>query len=428
MNTLADGHHAAAEPAVVLPNPPFEGSEKRIELDFDGNADARGLRALARCQLDELMTLAHCTIVSTRSNDQFDAYVLSESSLFVYPTKWVLKTCGTTRLLSSVPRLLEMAAGLGMAASRCKFSRATFLFPDQQHFPHTSFDDEVAFLNQHLAKAFEGSVGKDYVLGTPFDGLEWHVYANGRPSAVALRPTYNLEICMTELDEGLAQQFFRTDAFVSAAQTTLSSGLGQLKPGADIDDYVFEPCGYSMNGIQGTGLVTVHITPEPGHSYASVEVSGFAEDVALGADYLLEKALRIFRPGHACVALTTSSGGPPVLLSSPDVPVSLGMACLGSTSQRLDCGGVVAYYSLAGKGGVVAARGAGVTSPGSPKSILHHASSWLSSATTMGGGGAMADCLDCAGSFLGDNGSGSLSNDSSSSAADSDDGENASEQ
>lgn len=421
MNTLADGH-PAKEPA--LPNPPFEGSEKRIELDFDGNVDARGLRALDRCQLDELMTTAHCTIVSTRSNAQFDAYVLSESSLFVYPTKWVLKTCGTTRLLMAIPRLLEMAAELGMAASRCKFSRATFLFPDQQHYPHTSFDDEVEFLNQHLSKAFDDSIGKDYVLGTPYDGLEWHVYANGRPSAAPLRPTYNLEICLTELGEKQAQQFFRTDAFVSAAHTTLTSGLGQLKPGAEIDDYVFEPCGYSMNGILGTGLVTVHITPETGHSYASVEVSGFAEDVelGLGADRLLEKALAIFRPGHACVALTTSSGGPPVLLSSPDVPAALGMACLGSTSQRLDCGGVVAYYSLAGKGGVAV----DVLPPGSPKSILHHASSWLSSANTLGAG---ADCLDCgdAGSFLGDNTSGSLSNDSSSSAADSD-GENATEQ
>ena len=50
-----------------------------------------------------------------------DAYVLSESSLFVYPTKWVLKTCGTTKLLSAVPRLLEVAAQrLGMQPRRCK--------------------------------------------------------------------------------------------------------------------------------------------------------------------------------------------------------------------------------------------------------------------------------------------------------------------
>lgn len=79
-----------------------------------------------------MCTIAACTIVSSRTNTELDAYVLSESSLFVYPTKWVLKTCGTTKLLNAVPRLLEMAASMGMTPRRCKFSRASFLFPEQQ--------------------------------------------------------------------------------------------------------------------------------------------------------------------------------------------------------------------------------------------------------------------------------------------------------
>ena len=78
------------------------------------------------------MGLAACTIVSSRTNESLDAYVLSESSLFVYPTKWVLKTCGTTKLLAAVPRLLELAAGLAMTPRRCCYSRASFLFPEQQ--------------------------------------------------------------------------------------------------------------------------------------------------------------------------------------------------------------------------------------------------------------------------------------------------------
>ena len=75
---------------------------------------------------------AGCCIVSARSNESLDAYVLSESSLFVYPDKAVLKTCGTTKLLDAVPLLLELAAGLGLTCSRCKYSRASFLFPDSQ--------------------------------------------------------------------------------------------------------------------------------------------------------------------------------------------------------------------------------------------------------------------------------------------------------
>lgn len=118
----------------MFPNPVFEGSEKRIEVDFrtSSASPTSGLRSLSRAQLDELMSLAACTIVSPRKHAFFDAYVLSESSLFVYPTKFVLKTCGTTKLLDCVPRLLEMAAGIGMEPRRCKFSRATLLFPKQQ--------------------------------------------------------------------------------------------------------------------------------------------------------------------------------------------------------------------------------------------------------------------------------------------------------
>lgn len=75
----------------VFPCPVFEGSEKRISVTFSAAAGASnpppaaGLRTLTRTQLDEMLDLAACQIVSTRSNEHFDAYVLSESSLFVYP-------------------------------------------------------------------------------------------------------------------------------------------------------------------------------------------------------------------------------------------------------------------------------------------------------------------------------------------------------
>lgn len=75
---------------------------------------------------------AACCIVSESHVEDFDAYVLSESSLFIYSDKLVLKTCGTTLLLSAVPTILEQAAGVGLRPRRCKYSRASFLFPEQQ--------------------------------------------------------------------------------------------------------------------------------------------------------------------------------------------------------------------------------------------------------------------------------------------------------
>ncbi len=121
----------------VFPAPAFEGSEKRLELDWvplgrPVPIAARGLRALTVQQITDLLDSTGCCVVSSRSCATFDAYVLSESSLFVYDCKFVIKTCGTTRTLALVPQLLQFASKLGLAPSRCKYSRAAFLFPEAQ--------------------------------------------------------------------------------------------------------------------------------------------------------------------------------------------------------------------------------------------------------------------------------------------------------
>ena len=58
-----------------------------------------GLREVTRNEWSNLLVSAACEILDVRSNEYFDAYLLSESSLFVYPVKIILKTCGTTTLL-----------------------------------------------------------------------------------------------------------------------------------------------------------------------------------------------------------------------------------------------------------------------------------------------------------------------------------------
>ncbi len=164
------------------------------------------------------------------------------------------------------------------------------------------FEEEVAFLNQYVG-ALHPDGGQAYVLGEPFHGLQWHVYVSGRPAPGHPTATFNLEVCMTELDEAKAQAFFRTEAFVSSAHTTEATGIAELLPHADIDDYVFEPCGYSMNGIHEHQFVTIHVTPEKGFSYASVEVSGHFEDL-VDCSALLARAVGIFKPGAVAIALS----------------------------------------------------------------------------------------------------------------------------
>lgn len=365
--------HAAS---AILPEPVFEGSEKRVEVDFvlGTSAPASGLRSMPREQLDELMTLAHCCIVSSRTNDNFDAYVLSESSLFVYPTKWVLKTCGTTRLLDSIPRLLEITAAAGIVATRCKYTRASFLFPENQPAPYcVGFEEEAAFLNQHFGH-LQADGGQAYILGEPSQGLQWHVYVAGRSASPV--PTYNLEMCMTELDEAACQAFFRTEKFVSSHHTTEATGIVNLLPGALIDDYVFEPCGYSMNGILNHQFITIHITPEKGFSYASVEISGHMEDLVC-SNTLLQAVVNIFKPGHVSVAMSVddaSAEGASTWGNLHTLPDSY--IYQGCNGCKLACGGRVVYYTVAHAGN---AKAVAREVSQSPKTVLHHSPSIPSS-------------------------------------------------
>jgi S-adenosylmethionine decarboxylase len=124
----------------------FEGPEKTMEVCFiPGIGDADGLRKLTRKQLDFLCTEAKCSILSKISSSYMDAYVLSESSLFIYKHRYIMKTCGTTTLLHCLDSLLRFADELKMELMWVGYSRKNLLFPTQQAWPHSNFGDEIEF-------------------------------------------------------------------------------------------------------------------------------------------------------------------------------------------------------------------------------------------------------------------------------------------
>lgn len=201
-----------------------------------------------------MLDLVNCKVLSVVESEDVDAYLLSESSMFVFPHKVVLKTCGTTTLLCGLPRMLEIAsveAGFpGVAANppkgvpaaatphRVFYSRKNFLHPEMQRAPHRSWRDEVRFMD----RLFVG--GSAYMIGK-MNGEHWYLYITGPDAQLTppstpdrekadvggtetrfLRPPQRmvagpdtdeaqdetLEILMTDLEEENARQFYLEDA------------------------------------------------------------------------------------------------------------------------------------------------------------------------------------------------------------------------
>ncbi|KAK1440756.1 hypothetical protein QVD17_06587 [Tagetes erecta] len=285
----------------------FEGFEKRLEISFfnpglSADPEHRGLRSLSRNQLDEILAPAECTICSSLSNDLLDSYVLSESSLFVYPYKIIIKTCGTTKLLLSIPPILKLSGELSLTVKSVRYTRGSFIFPGAQVFPHRSFTEEVLVLDSHFGKL--GLSSNAYVMDGADQDQKCHVYSASAETTNPVTLTdsvYTLEMCMTGLSKRNASVFFKSESS-SAAVMTLDSGIRNILPESQICDFEFDPCGYSMNAIEGDAISTIHVTPEDGFSYASFEAAGY-DFKSVNLTPLVERVLTCFQPSEFSVSL-----------------------------------------------------------------------------------------------------------------------------
>jgi len=272
----------------------FEGPEKRLEIDFknlDPIGKPEGLRAISQQQWQVMLDFAKCTIISHKDNEFFDAFVLSESSLFVYPEKIMIKTCGTTTLLNCIPKILEYSQTCDMIVQFVTFSRKNYMCPHRQIFPHTDWSGEVQYLNS----IFEGQA---YVLG-PVTSEHWYIYVadyTEQDEVNTSEPEQTLEIMMHHLDRERAEHFYIKEGIAPKDKHPF---VQNLIPGYETDEFNFSPCGYSMNGLFQQAYSTIHVTPEPHCSYASFETN-----LKLASyNKLVNAVLNIFKPGNFTVTV-----------------------------------------------------------------------------------------------------------------------------
>ncbi|KAJ3237530.1 spermidine resistance protein [Chytriomyces hyalinus] len=292
-----------------------------------------GLRTVPRPVWEEMLDIVKCKVLSVINNEHADAYLLSESSMFVYPNRIMLKTCGTTTLLNAIPRIFEIARDYCemFDIEALFYSRKAFLFPERQIYPHGKWGDEVAYLEKLFPEDSYDTSG--YVVGK-VNGDHWCLYTatpceekslnedgdelSSNSSAVTSseeddEDEVTLEIMMQELDPEVTKLFWRTEdeqrdakelearemvegkldlsnivnlakqpqgingvhKNIRKAERRLlkDTGIEEIYPCSMVDDFLFDPCGYSLNGLLGPYYWTIHVTPEDICSYASFETT-----------------------------------------------------------------------------------------------------------------------------------------------------------
>lgn len=226
----------------------FEGTEKLMEIWFDEDSalDSKAdLRLIPRKAWESMLSLVKCEIISFKKNEHLDAYVLSESSMFVSKNRIILKTCGSTAPLSCLEALLYLVKQFTSYEEVLDvfYSRKNFLRPELQPKPHTSFDDEVEYLDNF----FEN--GAAYCMGRVNRDCWFLFTLNPAESGRLIEvPDQTLELIMQNLDPKVMKLFSR-EVCSSAKEATAKSGIEKIMPNMTIDDYLFDPCGYSMNGL-----------------------------------------------------------------------------------------------------------------------------------------------------------------------------------
>lgn len=335
----------------------FEGPEKLLEVWFAPSAGVipsiahkDGLKCVPATKWEEMLDLVHCKILSIVESEYVDAYLLSESSMFVFPHKLVLKTCGTTTLLLGLPKILEIAAEVagfphyppnpesGKLATapihRVFYSRKNFLFPERQRGPHRSWRDEVKTLDRLFSN------GSAYMIGK-MNGDHWYLYITepqkdltppDTPEHERAQPegtetqyielpdnmaemTVNklkgdeaqdetLEVLMTDLDEENAKQFYLEHASAVAesryfrdlhkARRKMSRALGSIEEEEDVG--AGEALLKQAQTMTDSGVdVFEHLSSDP------AELSSEDEDTLLPPELTTE--------GHALGAVVSDACG-----------------------------------------------------------------------------------------------------------------------
>lgn len=272
----------------------FEGPEKKVEIVL---SDASfNLRSLGDAFWHRIVKASEAQVLSTLRNESCDAYLLSESSLFVYDGHFTMLTCGRTRLVNAALLFLEQVPPekVGLVV----YERKNEHWPELQH---STFEQDA----RRLHAVFPGRALRFGDEHAHFVNL----FHGSRNYSVEAGDT-TLEILMHDLPENAAAQFVGCER-PEGSTIAVERGIDAILPGFAIDEHPFTPAGYSMNGLLGDDYYTIHVTPESRGSYVSFETNA---DFRGNVGEIVSRVLKVFQPRTFDVVTFVPEGSAPELL------------------------------------------------------------------------------------------------------------------
>jgi len=292
----------------------YEGVEKKLILKYSGVQHFSIRKTIKENIWKKVVESVDAKILSVIRNDYIDAYLLSESSLFVLNDRIFLKTCGKTRIFNSVEVIVSNIAREipEINLEEVIYSRPTFMFPEHQFDGYDKgFENEVEFLRTVTMKATDKAWDSSLHTG---DGVIFHSCTLSRhsespkhlnvkgvaESVVCKQVNQTMDLALFNVDALKMKYFFGQKGNV-LQDSCLREFLPTDSPSLKIDDYNFEPCGYSLNAIDDEFFWCIHITPEAQYSYVSFETNHPS------ASYIYQKLQDFYSPDRAVVLWTVEN-------------------------------------------------------------------------------------------------------------------------
>lgn len=258
----------------------FEPAEKRLELRLPPGAPS--LLGRERALWTAVVGAARAEIVRERHADFGSAYLLSESSLFVFADRLVMLTCGRSTLARAGLALIDALGAASLAS--LAFERRRELYTESQL---STFDEDARALSLRLP----GEVSAVGPVTAPLL-RRFSFLAPGVP----VSPVSTLELFMSGVAEPLPAPALELDGFF-------------------VDEHRFEPSGHSLNALADGAHRALHVTPTAFGTYVGLDAS---DHDPRALDRLLDEAVSRFRPA-AWQALLLQPGAAPRLVERGQV-------------------------------------------------------------------------------------------------------------